>query len=156
MKKSRLIPILVSVAFLLAAGCGTKTEPEKKTKTEPAEKTRTEPRPKRRPHPREKLDTTIAQAIRVLEAKKYATFIKYFATPAALQEMMQTASLEEIVEEFVDEKADQVLSTLKSLKHKQPRFSADGKKATYPINIRGSTIKTVTFVKVGKYWYIQN
>ena len=93
---------------------------------------------------------------RLLEAKKYATFLKYFFPPADLKEALQTASFEEIVEEFVEEKADRVLSMLKSLKHKRPTFSADGKKATYPISMRGSTIKTVTFVKLGKYWYIQN
>jgi hypothetical protein len=105
---------------------------------------------------REKLETAIPEGVRLLEAKEYATFIKHFAEPDQLKKATRDTSLEAFAKEFGQEKAAILLKVLKSIKDTKPAFSADGKKATYNLKDDVAGKKTITFVKVDKYWYIQN
>ena len=106
--------------------------------------------------PREKLGTAILEAIRLLEAKEYQTFLKSFAEPKDLETFTNGRPLEEFANRFGESKAQRLLGVLKTIVAQTPILEADGTKAVYqwtePIEGKSS----ITFVKVDKYWYILN
>ena len=102
--------------------------------------------------PREKLDTAIPEAIRLLEAKDYATLLKEFVLPDDFKKITANVKLEDFAKQFGEDKAADALKALKSLKDKKPEMSADGTKATFKLDDPQS--KPMVWMKVDKYWYI--
>lgn len=105
--------------------------------------------------PREKLDTAIAEGIRLLEAKEYASFLKSFVPPDVLKQL-DGGSIDEFAKKFSEKKAGQLLAALKSVKNEKPKMDDDGKTATFEIKLEDAPRKTVVFKKIEKYWYISN
>lgn len=104
----------------------------------------------------EKLDTSIVEGIRLLEAKDYTNFLKTFVDPEQFKKFSESGNIEEFANKFGERKGPQLLEVLKSIKGKEPKLENDGKKATYEIKIEGVSKNTITFVKIEKYWYISN
>jgi len=110
-----------------------------------------------KPEARETLDTAIAEGIRLLEAKSYDAFLKAFVPPDDLKKLADKHPLGEFTEKFGEKKGPHLLLILKSLKDAKPKLEDDGKKATFDVPKDLATTKpAITFVQIGKYWYIQN
>jgi len=58
--------------------------------------------------------------------------------------------------QFKGEKADKLLRVLKSIENLTPTFEKEGELAVFPVKVAGAHKNSITFVKVGKYWYIKN
>lgn len=106
--------------------------------------------------PRKKLETAIPEAIRLLEAKEYETFLKKFVAPDDFKKITKETTLEEIAKQFEKDKAAALLQVLKSVKDKKPTFDSEGKKATFKHEVKDAPKDSITFVKVDNLWYIQN
>lgn len=104
--------------------------------------------------PREKLDTAIAEAIRLLEAKDYETLLKNFVPPDELKRITERKSFDEFVKEFSKGKAATLLEVLKWAKDKKPTLDKDGRRADFGPYKEGS--KSFKMYKIGDYWYIGN
>jgi hypothetical protein len=107
-------------------------------------------------NPREQLKTAIPEAIRLLEAREYMTFLKTFVAPDDLKKITKDKPLDELATFFAENKAAQLLKALKSIKDAKPTRDDSGKKATYQLGEEIAGKKTITWVKVDKYWYIRN
>ncbi len=106
--------------------------------------------------PRESLDTAIPEAIRLLEAREYAAFLKSFLPPHELKKFTEKNSLEELAKGFGEKKASRLLRVLKAIKDLKPTFDAEGKEATYEMKERIDGKKSIFFARIDKYLYIQN
>lgn len=105
--------------------------------------------------PRENLDSAIGEAIRLLEAKDYAAFLKTFIEPTMLASRRD--SFEAFAASFAGERADRLLATLKHLRTLKPAMNTDATIATYqPDPNAGVGTRPVRWEKTGKYWYIAN
>ncbi len=105
---------------------------------------------------REKLETAIPLGIRLLEEKKYEAFLNKFVIPADLDKITAKTKLEDFAREFAKEKAGKLLAVLKEIKGETPKESEDGRKATFPLTKNVDLREAITFVKIDKYWFIQN
>jgi hypothetical protein len=105
--------------------------------------------------PREKLETAITEAIRLLEAKDYATVLKHCLTPDDLKAITEKIPLDEFAKQFGEGKADRLLKVLKSIEDVKPTLDKEGKTATFKLKEEADGKKTISWVKIGKYWYIQ-
>jgi len=107
--------------------------------------------------PREKLDTAIPEAIRLLEAKEYETFLEKFVPPDLFKKITKETTLKEFATRFGKDKAADLLRVLKSIKDQKPTLDSKGTKATFKLKNEDKKGKdSISFVKVGKFWYIQN
>ena len=107
-----------------------------------------------KPDPRERLDTAIAEGIKLLEAKEHAKFLTMFVAPDVLA---SRGPIEQFAADFASRRASAALEALKQIQKLKPAMSADGLTATYgpltPGPVGGPT--SMTWGKIGKYWYIQ-
>jgi hypothetical protein len=106
--------------------------------------------------PREKLDTAVPEAIRLLEAKDYPTFLKNFLPPDDLKKITEKVPLDEFSKQFGENKAPRLLLVLRSIRDAKPTLDPSGNKATYELKEPIDRKKTIGWVKVDKHWYIQN
>ena len=106
--------------------------------------------------PREKLETAIPEAIRLLEAKEYENFLKAFVAPDDMKKIAQEGPLVDFAKRFGEAKAADLLLILKSIKGKKPALDAEEKKATFKLEVKSAAKDEISFVKVEKFWYIQN
>ena len=105
--------------------------------------------------PRENLDTAIAEAVRLLEAKDHAAFLKSFIEPSMLASRRDT--FEEFSASFAGERADRLLAMLKHTRTLKPTMNAEGTIATYqPDPNAGVGTRSLRWQKTGRYWYIAN
>ncbi len=109
-----------------------------------------------KPDPREKLDTAIAEGIRLLEAKDYLNFIKQFVRPDELKKATEQMPIADLAKDFGEGNSGDLLKALKTLKDKKPVLTDDGKSAEYTLTGDEFKRKDIAFVKVDKYWYIKN
>ncbi len=127
-------PIVVSAFLFLFAGLGADPKPD----------------------PREKLETAVPEAIRLLEEKEYVNFLKKFVPPADLKEITKQKTIDEFAKTFEAEKAENLMNVLTAIKDEKPKLNADKKEAVFDLKEEIDDKKSITFKKVGKYWYIQN
>lgn len=111
-----------------------------------------------KPDPRENLDTAVKEAIRLMEAKEYETFIKQFLHPEDLKRLTDSGtSVEEMAKRFAMKKAERNLEVLKELQEKKPQHSDDGRQAFVESEkFKRMPNSKIRFQKVGKLWYIRN
>jgi hypothetical protein len=112
----------------------------------------------RAPDPREKLDTAIPEAIRLLEKKQYKEFLKTFLAPDDLKEATKEVTLDRLAEQFGKKKAAALLKALKQIKGTKPVKEKDENVVTYRLKDKTEDLAkdSITFVKVGEYWYLRN
>jgi hypothetical protein len=106
--------------------------------------------------PREKLETAIPEAIRLLESKEYEKFLRTFVTPEEFAKITKQVSLEEFVKRFSEGKAPELLRVLKAVSGTKPSLDPSGTVATFKHQLKGTARDSIRFVKVEKFWYIQN
>jgi hypothetical protein len=107
--------------------------------------------------PRLTLDTAIPEAIRLLEARQHAAFLRRFVPPDTLKELSAAESFDGFVQAFGDDgKATAMLAALKRIKGTRPVLDGDGRRATFTFQpaIEGRT--SLTFVRLGEVWYISD
>ena len=106
--------------------------------------------------PRESLETAIPEAIRLLEAKDYRSLLKAFVAPEDLKKFSERGGFEDFVTKFSSRKAPSLLATLNSIKGIKPTLKDEDRTAVFEFKepIQGKT--SITFVKIDKYWYLQN
>lgn len=109
-----------------------------------------------KPDPQEKLETAIPEAIRLIEAKEYAKFLKSYVAPEDLKKIAAEMPLDEFAKFFGEKKAEPLLKMLKAIKGVKPTLDADGKKATFKVKDPIDGRDSISFQKVDKRWYIQN
>lgn len=108
-----------------------------------------------KPDPRTKVDTAVAEAVRLLEAKDYATLLKKFVPPDELKRITENASIEEFATKFGETKAPRMLKAMKAAKGIEPTLSDDGSKATIKFKEPIDGKEKIEFIKVDKLWYIK-
>ncbi len=130
-----------------ATAAGGKQLDEKQTESEP---TTTDPR--------ERLETAIPEAIRLLKAKEYTTFLKDFLSPADFREISQKTGFSEteFSKQFGEKRAPQLLAILLLINKVKPTFDPNGTIATYEWKDESSGTQKFSFEKVDKYWYMLN
>ncbi|RCS44597.1 hypothetical protein DTL42_16865 [Bremerella cremea] len=106
--------------------------------------------------PRETLATAIPEGIRLLEAEQYEEFLTKFVSPADLKMITARKSMDEFVNSFNERKAARVLKALKAIEGTKPKLDAAGTKANFVFKQEIDGKKSLTFVKVDKYWYLSN
>jgi len=109
-----------------------------------------------KPESREILETSIPEGIRLLEAKEHKAFVEIFVPPADLKKITEGTSLEEFAKKFGERKAPRLLEILKEIKGTKPSLDDNGTKATFALKEEKNGKKSITFVKIDKYWYIKN
>ena len=106
--------------------------------------------------PRENLETAIPEAIRLLEAKEYVTFLTNFVNPDDFKRFTEGTTVEAFAKHFAEGNADVLLKALQSIKEAKPTMENDGKRAVYDLKEKINGRDKLAFVKVEKYWYIEN
>lgn len=109
-----------------------------------------------KPEEREKLETLIPAGIRLIEANEFEKLIKVFAPPEALKEITSVLTMQELVENFKEDKGPQLLKIFKEIKEAKPELSDDGKTAVYKLKEAVGSKESITFKKIEKYWYLEN
>ena len=104
--------------------------------------------------PREDPVTAIAEAIRLLEAEEYRTFVEQFVPPEALNTVVAMMTLDEFAQDFADKSAGKVLEILRMLRGRTPSLNADGTVATFTLGESIAGRDSFALVKIGRYWYI--
>ena len=109
-----------------------------------------------KPDPREELKTAIPAAIELLENKEYESFIKRFVPPIDLERILKKVTIEDFAKKFGERKSDLLLKVLNIIKDAKPKLDPDGEKATFALKEPIGGKQSMTFLKVGKYWYLGN
>jgi hypothetical protein len=107
-------------------------------------------------HPRTKLDMTIKEAIRVLKAKQYEHFLRWFAIPEEFKKKTELISSRDLANQFGKDKARELLAVLESIQGETPLLSDEGKMATFKVKKELSDKGSIRFRLIEKFWYIQN
>lgn len=105
---------------------------------------------------RESLETIIPVGIVLLEAKEYELFLKTFVPPDELKKITEKTPLERFAKEFSERKAPRILEVLKEIKGTKPNLTDSDKKAVFTLKEEIASKNSITFLKIEKYWYIQN
>jgi cytochrome c556 len=107
-------------------------------------------------NPMQSLATAIPHGIKLLEAKKHEEFITTFVPAADLAMARADPKIwKRVIDQFAGEKAAEVLTALKDIKSQKPEMSKDGTLATFKLKKELGGRGEMTFVKVGKSWWIK-
>jgi hypothetical protein len=107
--------------------------------------------------PRETLEASLCEGIRLLEAKERNAFLEGFVTPTDLNEYTKGKSLDELAKDFGEQKSLMLLKVLKEIKGATPILKKTATEVTFGFDkAKIGKKKAVAFVKMGKYWHIQN
>lgn len=109
------------------------------------------------PDPRADIKTAIPEAIRLLEAKDYANFIKSFMPPSQLSQMPipvdQLAAMMS-ADPSAAAQFQTMIDVLKRIQTLTPTMDASGNKATYTLDPPAGNEKQVSLVKENGLWYL--
>jgi len=112
-----------------------------------------------KPSPRENVETTVVEALRVLESKDYRTFLQEFFPPESVKDMLaQFGGIDAWVDTFVAHSLGNVLQHLKQARTVKPTYDEAKTTAFFLLTIQDGTAtftKNYKMVKVGRYWYIE-
>ena len=101
------------------------------------------------------LDKLVPEAVRLIEAKDFATVLDTLMPPDEFKKITAQMPLAEFAAKFGERNAASLLSALKSLKDKKPKVSEDGSKATFDLTeIPGVPRKDMVFSKIEGRWYL--
>lgn len=111
-------------------------------------------RAEEKPDPREKLDTTIAETIRLIEAKDTVALIKFVLPPKELQRKLDKNTIDAVAKE-IEPNLPGALKMLKQIQGTKPRMNKDETQAVYEFPEAVEGLKEVKFFKEEKFWYIK-
>ena len=101
------------------------------------------------------LDKLVPEAVRLLEAKDFATVLETLMPPDEFKKITAQMPLAEFAAKFGENNAAHLLAALKSLKDKKPKISEDGSKATFDLTeIPGVGKKDMVFTKIEGRWFL--
>jgi hypothetical protein len=103
------------------------------------------------------LDKLVPEAIRLLEAKEFATLLETLVPPDIFKQLTAEHPIAEFAAQFGKDKSASLLAVLKAVKDKKPKFSEDGNTATFvlPENPEFPK-KELVFAKIEGRWFIKN
>ena len=106
---------------------------------------------------RQNLDKLLPEAIRLLEAKEFATLLETVVPPEEFKKLIADQSLKEFAAMFGEKKAARLLSVLKAAKDQKPKLSEDGNTAIFTLPEGADPSKgTIVFMRIDNRWYINN
>ncbi len=118
--------------------------------------------------PRSELATTIPELVRLIAGQDFETLMQDFMPPDELKEVLmadgqpgQPIALGDLAERmrqnprFMQQMAG-AAQFLTYLQTQTPTFDATGQSASYPMPNPVNGQSSITFVKVGGYWYVKN
>jgi hypothetical protein len=108
-----------------------------------------------KPDPRAKVETAVAEAVRLIEAKEYATLLKKFVPPDEYKRVTENVSIDEFAKKFGESKAPRMLKALKAAQGVKPTMNDDGSKATIEFKEPVEGKDKIEFIKIDKLWYIK-
>ena len=110
-----------------------------------------------KPDPREDLKTAIPAAIEFLEDNDYESFLKRFTPPKDLDRILKRRTIEDLAKDFSDSKfSDSLLKVLNVFKGAVPNLAPGRESATIVFKKPVDGHRYITFLKVGKYWYVSD
>ena len=109
------------------------------------------------PDARTDIKTAVPEAIRLLETKDYANFVKQFMPPSQLSQM--PIPVDQLVAMMTADPGaaaqfQTMIDTLKRIQGLAPTMSADGNKATFTLDPPIANEKQVSLVKENGLWYL--
>jgi hypothetical protein len=107
------------------------------------------------PDPRTQPATAVKEAIRLLEARKYADFLKTFTRPSELEELLAKGSMEELAADFGERRAPDILAALRAAATMEPVLTQDGTRAEYKFEKPFGRERRISMAKIGEYWYFR-
>jgi hypothetical protein len=108
-----------------------------------------------KPGPRENVETAVGEAIHLLESKDYKTFLLQFAPPDQVKARGGSPEALDAWVGYFSNQADGVLAAFKYARTQTPTYDDAKTTATYPLK-GDSGPKSLTMVKIGRYWYLGN
>lgn len=103
------------------------------------------------------LGRLVPEAIRLLEAKEFATVLETLVPPDEFKKITADKPIAEFAAMFGEKKAASLLAVLKTVKDLKPVISADGVTATYALPENPEfPKKEMVFTKIEGRWYIKN
>ncbi len=106
-------------------------------------------------NPRTQPETAVKEGIRLLEAGKHAEFLKTFARPSEVEELVAKRSIEELAAEFGEKRAPDLLAALRAASTMKPTMSAEGTRAEYSFEKPFGRERRISMVKIGEFWYLR-
>ena len=106
-----------------------------------------------KPTDRTDINTTIADAIRVLEAKDYRTFLVTFLPPDLVK---ARGGSPEALTKWLDDfspRGPKLLAAFKYASKQKPVYDQAKTTATFPLKIEGAP-PTLRMVRIGQTWYL--
>jgi hypothetical protein len=107
------------------------------------------------PDPRTQPATTVKEAIRVLEAKKYAEFLKSFPRPGDMDELLASRSMDDLAAEFGERRAPDLLAALRAAAAMTPVLTHEGTRAEYKFEKPFGRERRISLTKIGEHWYFR-
>ena len=107
------------------------------------------------PHPRTQPESAVKEGIRLLEASKYAEFLKTFARPSELEELTAKRSIDDVAAEFGEKRAADLLAALRAADKMKPTLSAEGTRAEYTFEKPFGRERRISMAKIGDVWYFR-
>ena len=107
-----------------------------------------------KPDPRENLDTAIAEAILLIEAKDTTGMIKTFVPPDALKHILEKRTIEEMVKD-VEKNLPGMLKMLRKAQEVKPTLSNSDAAAPYVFEEEIDGKKELKLIKVDRFWYLK-
>ena len=89
-----------------------------------------------KPGPRENVETAVVEAIRLLEAKDYKTFLPQFVPPDDYKVMVPTPEALDTTAERFGPRSERLLIALREASTLKPTFDAAKTSATYTLNVQ--------------------
>jgi hypothetical protein len=107
------------------------------------------------PNPQARLDTAIAEAIRLIEAQQYRSFLEKFVTADDLKRTLAEdgMSMDAFTDQFIQYLAPLTLKKLNVIRGIAPTMSSDRNQATWFDQPKNRPM--VTFKKVSGLWYLE-
>ena len=107
------------------------------------------------PDPRTQPESAVKEAIRLLEASKYADFLKTFARPSEVEELVAKRPMDEVAAEFGEKRAPDLLAALRAASTMKPTLSTEGTRADYTFDEAVRPERRISMVKIGEFWYFR-
>ncbi len=103
---------------------------------------------------RENVNSAIILGINLLENSKYKEFIRAFVLPEQLEKFTKDITIEEFVENFEGKKANRLLSALKEIESKKPKYLTTEGNQIAEFILEKHEKYGIRFKKLEKFWYI--